>query len=381
MPGFFTNLDENWRIAELADTHSRIAAFARVIAMDRRGVGLSDRLSPGHAAPLETHVDDLVAVLNAASARDVCLVTSESGSPLLALLFAAAKPERVRALAMYSPVKSSPLFSLGIEDPTAPELMYWGTDSFVRKDLEGAAPSVAGDPATVRAWGGYLRAAASSGSAFAMYQQWWENEVHDILPTVRAPTLILTRPGAAYIDQIQPFVTEMEEGLRDVRVVELPGRDLPYWFGDSASFVAELEEFFTGTRSNAVDDGRRGLATVLFTDIVDSTARSAKVGDHAWQEVQAQHDTIVRKELATYRGSEIKTMGDGFLATFDGPARAVRCACAIVDAVRSLGIELRAGLHIGEITREGDDISGIAVAIGARIGAEAHASEVLFPRP
>ena len=158
------------------------------IAMDRRGVGLSDRLSPGHAAPLETHVDDLVAVLDATSARDVCLVTSESGSPLLALLFAAAHPERVRALALYSRVKVSPLFSLGIQDASAPELVYWGSDSFVRRDLEGAAPSVAGDPAAVRAWGGYLRAAASPGSAFAMYQQWWENEIRDILPTVRAPT-------------------------------------------------------------------------------------------------------------------------------------------------------------------------------------------------
>jgi class 3 adenylate cyclase len=377
MPGFFTNLDENWKIAAIAETHRRIGGFARVIAVDRRGVGLSDRLSPGHAAPLETHVDDLVAVLDAAKARDVCLVTSESGSPLLALLFAAAHPERVRALALYAPIKSSPLVALGIQGPSSPELMFWGADSFARKDLEGAAPSIAGDPAAVRAWGAYLRAAASPGSAAAMHQQWWETEVHDILPAVQAPTLILTRPKAAYFDLIQPFVTEIEAGIPDARVIELPGRDLPYWWGEPGAFVAELEEFFTGTRSSAADDGLRGLATVLFTDIVGSTARSAKIGDRAWQDVRAQHDSIVRRELAAHRGSEVKTMGDGFLATFDGPARAVRCARAIVDEVRALGIELRAGLHTGEISREGDDISGIAVAIGARIGAKAGASEVL----
>jgi class 3 adenylate cyclase len=159
-------------------------------------------------------------------------------------------------------------------------------------------------------------------------------------------------------------------------VVELPGRDFNYWYGDRAAFVAELEEFFTGARSSAIDE-QRGLATVLFTDIVGSTARSAELGDHAWEEVRARHDAIVRRELGQHRGIEIKTMGDGFLATFDGPARAVRCARAIVEEVQLLGIEIRAGLHTGEITRELDDISGIAVAIGARTSALAGPSEVL----
>jgi class 3 adenylate cyclase len=386
MPGFFTNLDENWRIPQIVDAHRRIGAFARVIAMDRRGVGLSDRLSPGHMAPLETHVDDVVAVLGAARARDVCLVTSESGGTELAILFAAAHPERVRALAIYQPIHSSPLVALGLPGSSslvedhASEMLFWGADSFARKDLEVAAPSIAGDPAAVRAWGAYLRAAASPGSAFAMHQQWADTDVRDVLATVRAPTMILIRPDATFFDLVQPFAAEIEARIQGARLVELPGRDLPYWGAEQAAFVAELEEFFTGTRSTIHSAEHRGLATVLFTDIVDSTARSADVGDRGWQETRERHDGLVRDELARYRGREIKTRGDGFLATFDGPARAVRCACAIVTAVRPLGIEIRAGLHTGEVTFEGDDISGIAVAIAARVGAQARASEVLVSR-
>ena len=377
MPGFVTNLDENWRIPEIADTHRRIGAFARVIAMDRRGVGLSDRLAHGQGAPLETHVDDLVAVLDAVGAKDVCLVSGESGGPLLALLFAAAHGDRVRALGLYAPMKTSLLAPVpGRDLDVGLEMQFWGSEAFVRKDLELTAPSVAGDPVAVRSWGSYLRAAASPGSAFAMQQQWWDTEVRDVLPTVRTPTLILTRPEAAFAVAVEPFVTELEAGLPDVRVVELPGRDFLYWYGDRAAFVAELEEFFTGARSSAIDE-RRGLATVLFTDIVGSTARSAELGDHEWEEVRARHDAIVRRVLGQHRGIEIKTMGDGFLATFDGPARAVRCARAIVEEVQLLGIEIRAGLHTGEITRELDDISGIAVAIGARTSALAGPSEVL----
>jgi class 3 adenylate cyclase/pimeloyl-ACP methyl ester carboxylesterase len=374
MPGFFTNLDENWRIPEIADTHRRIGTFARVIAMDRRGMGLSDRLSPDDAAPLETHVDDVVAVLDAVHARDACIVSSESGAPILALLFAAAHPDRVRALALYSPIPSSPLVALGV-DPRE-ELVGWGSEAFARKDLETAAPTVAGDAAAVRAWASYLRAAASPGSAFAMHEQWWETDVRDVLPTVRAPTLILIRPGAAHVELTEGFIETLRGGISDTTLVELPGRDLPYWIGEAGAFVAEIEEFFTGTRS-APDDTDRVLATVLFTDIVDSTLHAAGLGDAAWQTTRARHDAAVRDALVRNRGEEIKTMGDGFLATFSGPARAVRAALEITAAVASLGLQIRAGLHTGEITFEGSDISGIAVAIGARVGAAAGPSDVL----
>lgn len=374
MPGFFTNLDENWRIPDIAETHRRIGSFARVIAMDRRGMGLSDRLSPGDGAPLETHVDDVVAVLDAVRARDVCVVTSESGAPLLSLLFAAAHPHRVRALALYTPIQSSSLVALGIDQRT--DLLPWGSEAFARQDLEVAAPTVAGDPAAVRAWAAYLRAAASPGSAFAMHGQWWETDVRDILPTVRAPTLVLLRPGAAHLELAMPFVDAIRSSVPGARVVELPGRDLPYWIGEPGPFVEEIQEFFTGTRSAAAD-GQRGLATVLFTDIVGSTARAAAQGDAAWQATRARHDAIVREGLSRHRGREIKTMGDGFLATFDGPARGVRCAQELATSVRALGLEIRAGVHTGEVTFKGDDLAGLAVAIGARVGAKAGPSEVL----
>jgi len=381
LPGFFTNIDENWRIPEISDLHRRIGAFARVIAMDRRGLGVSDRLSPGDTAPLETHVDDLLAVLEAARARDVCIVSSESGAPLLSILFAAAHPERVRALALYMPIPSSPLIALGFADGPDPrsEMLAWATDAFARQDLESAAPSIAGDPAAVRAWATYLRAAASPGSAYAIHQQWWETDLLDVLPLVQAPVLVLKRPDTPLIELSGPFVDEILATVPNVRAVQLPGRDLPYWIGDRARFAAELEEFFTGTRSNA-DSGDRGLATVLFTDIVDSTARAAALGDDAWQETRARHDAVVRASIQRHRGHEIKTMGDGFLVTFDGPARGVRCAREVATEIEALGIAIRAGLHTGEITFEGSDVSGIAVAIGARISALAGASEVLVSR-
>ncbi|HEX6844246.1 MAG TPA: alpha/beta fold hydrolase [Actinomycetota bacterium] len=375
MPGFFTNLDESWRIPEIAETHRRIGGFARVIAMDRRGMGLSDRLSPDDAAPLETHVDDVVAVLDAARAHDVCIVTSESGAPMLALLFAAAHPERVRAVALYTPIPSSPLVALGL-DPRDETLAAWGSEAFARRDLEVAAPSVVGDSAAVRAWAAYLRAAASPGSAFAIHEQWWETDVRDILPSVQAATLVLTRPDAAHLDLAMPFVDAIRSALPATRVVELPGRDLPYWIGEAGAFVAELQEFFTGTRP-ASEDGHRGLATVLFTDIVDSTAHAAELGDTAWRATRERHDAVVREALTLHRGREIKTMGDGFLAIFDGPARGVRCAREIATAIPDMGLEIRAGLHTGEVTFEGADISGIAVAIGARVGAKAGPSEIL----
>jgi class 3 adenylate cyclase len=212
-----------------------------------------------------------------------------------------------------------------------------------------------------------------------MHEQWWETDVRSVLPTVRAPTLILTRPAAAHGELAAGFIETLHAAIPDSTLVELPGRDLPYWVGETGAFVAEIEEFFTGTRSAPLDTDRV-LATVLFTDIVDSTSHAADLGDAAWQATRSRHDAVVRDALARHRGQEIKTMGDGFLATFSGPARGVGAALDIVTSVRGLGLQIRAGLHTGEITFEGSDISGIAVAIGARIGARAGASEVLVSR-
>ena len=376
LPGFMTNVDENWRIPDIADAHRSLGAFARVIVMDRRGMGLSDRLGPDDAAPLETHVDDMLAVLDAVNARDVCLVASESGAPFLSIAFAAAHPERVRALALYMPIPATPL-TIVAEEPEA--LLDWGTLGSARRDLEVGIPSIAGDPSAVDAWAAYLRASASPGSALALRRQLWETDVRDLLAAVRSPVLMMIRPNGPLLDRIRPFVDDLTAGMPDARVVELPGRDLPYWSGDRGRFVAELEEFFTGTRSVTQSD-RRGLATVLFTDIVGSTSRAAAGGDRAWRERREQHDALVRGAIERHRGREVKTMGDGFLATFDGPARGVRCAQEVVEQVRPLGLEVRAGLHTGEVTFEDADVSGIAVAIAARVGALAGPSEVLVSR-
>ena len=320
MPGFFTNLDENWRIPEIADTHRRIGAFARVIAMDRRGVGLSDRLSPGDGAPLETHVDDLIAVLDAVKARDVCSPGHErvwraaAGDPFCGGTSRTRPgPCPVRAdpeQSAHSPRLTGPTVA---GDDRAVEMLSWGTVSFARATLNGrcrrspatSIPSELGVPirARRRALGRRLRCTSSGG----------QQTSGDVLSSVRAPTLILTRPNAAFIDLVQPFAAEIEMRVPGARTIELPGRDFPFYFGDRASFVAELEEFLPEPvlRPMMII---AGSATVMFTDIVDSTARSAGVGDRcmAGNNVSDMTGSSV-KEIARYRGREIKTLGDGLL--------------------------------------------------------------------
>nr|MBA2600470.1 adenylate/guanylate cyclase domain-containing protein [Actinomycetota bacterium] len=381
MPGFFTNLDENWRIPEIADTHRLIGSFARVVAMDRRGVGLSDRFSPGKAEPLETHVDDLIAVLDAAKVQDACIFSSESGAPL-ALLFAAAHPERTRALALFVPFPCEPGRLAGTEDEETLRqtrlewVRGWG-DGVAREDLEGWNPTMAGDPAMVKAWGAYLRSAASPGSALALEEQSWHVDVRGIYPSVRVPTLIMERSRVANWAKFRPLVHEAAAKIPGAKLVNLAGRDALYWWGDREEFAAHLEEFFVGTRSATAADARRGLATVLFTDIVGSTRKAAELGDTPWKSLLERHHRTVRAMIGRYRGIEVDTAGDGFFAAFDGPARGVRCAQAIIEAVQPLGVEIRAGLHTGEVETINQKAGGIAVHIGARVGALAGPSQVV----
>ena len=245
----------------------------------------------------------------------------------------------------------------------------WGSGD----DLAMLAPSTVGDERFSRWWATFERLAASPGAAIAQYRMTTELDIRDILETVQTPTLILHRSG----DQTVPrdASVQLEEGIPGARRVELEGEDHLPWAGDADALLDEVEEFLTGARTRREPD--RMLATVLFTDIVGSTERVAEMGDRRWRDLLESHNQLVRRQLERFRGREVKTMGDGFLATFDGPARGIRCALAISDAVRGLGLQVRAGLHTGECEVTNGDVGGVAVHIGARVGALATANEVL----
>ena len=383
VPGFFSNLIADWELPGLARFLERLSGFARVVAIDRRGVGLSDRMSPGDLPPLETQMQDLLAVLDAVRIRRVHLVGDEDGAQLCAL-FAASFPARVLSLgtyAFYPRVWRTEDFPFGpsleewqaaAADRAASWSRGWGREA-AREDYEYAAPSVAPDDPEVALFARYLALSASPGVAISLLKQWGESDVRAILPTIRVPTLVLTRND---LPRDHPRIARwVADAIPDATFVGLPGRDLALWVGDTDALADEIEAFVTGVRPSGVP--RTVLATVLFPDIVGSTQLQASLGDRAWKELVLRHHSVVREELARHRGVEADTAGDGFFATFDGPARAVGCAVAIVDSVRSLGLEIRAGLHTGECEIIDGKAGGLAVSIGARVAANAGASEVL----
>ena len=368
-----THLEYRWELPEYATYLRRIASFTRLILFDRRGLGLSDPIDPEHLPDLETRMVDLGAVMDAVgSDRAVVYGASESGS--LATLFAASHPERTSALVLHGS------FPSGSWEPDAPwgyTTEYfaerldmidraWGTEEYVRWEF----PTFT-DERLIRWMASYLRRSASPGAVIAWDRMDYETDVRDVLGAIHVPTLILHREEDA--PEANRYLAEHIPGAHHVA---LPGREHVPYVGDQDAVLRQIEAFVRSIRDEAAELDRV-LATVLFTDIVDSTAQAAKVGDVAWTKIRADHDAIVRAQLARYRGREIKTMGDGFLATFDGPARGVRCAEAIANAVQTLGIEIRAGVHTGEVAIEEADIAGLGVAIGARVGAKAGASEVL----
>ena len=393
IPGHYTNVDAHWDIPGIADLLQRLASFTRVILMDRRGVGLSDRLGPGSTAPLESDIDDVLAVLDAVHAGTTAVVASENATPL-AVSLAAIHPGRVQALALYAPLPAP--FAVATagwaEIPEAERaLIYpaekwldrldreWG-NGWARADFEMFAPSFAGDAAAIASWGRYLRSAASPGSAMAHTERWLVTDIREVYPAVQAPTLVLYRPDARPSYVMRRLVQEARRSIPDARIVELGGRDLHWWFGDHEELTGELEAFLTGTRRSRPATSDRVLTSVLFTDIVGSTERQAALGDQAWKELVTGHHAIVRRALTTWRGVENDTAGDGFYATFDGPARAIRCAQQIVGEVGTLGIEVRAGIHTGECEVIEHKCAGITVSIGARIAGRAGPSEVLISK-
>jgi pimeloyl-ACP methyl ester carboxylesterase len=372
VPGFVSHLENDWDEPRSARFLERLASFCRLIRFDKRGTGLSDR--PGGLPDLETRMDDVRAVMDAVESERASLFGYSEGGPMCAL-FAATYPGRTAALILYGTYakRRDP----DADYPWAPSfeqrLAYaeevertWGDES----DLGTMAPNA--DPEMIRWWRARARASASPGAARDLVLMNSEIDVRAVLPAITAPALVLHRSGDRD--------SRVEEGryiadhLRDARFVELPGDDHVPWL-DSDEVLDEVEEFLTGVRRGPDHD--RVLVTVLFTDIVGSTDRATELGDRPWRDLLERHNAIVRRQLERFRGREIDTAGDGFLAIFDGPGRAVRAAGAIIAAVRTLGLEVRAGLHTGEVELAGTDIRGIAVHIGARVAALAGAGEIL----
>ena len=374
VPGFVSNVEQYWEVPRIREFLERLGSFARVVIFDKRGTGLSDPVA--EPPSLEQRMDDMQAVMDAAGLDRAALFGISEGGPA-SVLFAATYPERTTALVIYG---STPRFRAdddapwGASDEIVERLLaatasHWGQGTL----LGVFAESRRDDPELRQAWGRFQRAGASPGMAQALFAATFEIDVRDVLPTISVPTLVLHRTGdvAVPVDGARL----MAERIPGARLVELEGRDHLFFIGDYERIVDEMEEFLTGTRQARPLD--RVLATVMFTDIVDSTKRAAEAGDRRWRELIARHDDLTRRQLKRFRGREIKTLGDGFLATFDGPARGIECASAIRDGVRPLGLEVRAGLHTGECELAGGDVRGMAVNIGARIGALAEANEVL----
>ena len=376
VPGWISHVELAWAEPTHARYLERLASFSRLILFDKRGTGLSDRVPDNQLPTLEERIDDLRAVMDAAGSERAALHGFSEGGNMSAL-FAATHPERTRALVMFG------VFAKRVWSPDYPwaptpeerERAYeivereWGN----LMDLSRLLPSKIGDEAFAQRMATYFRHAASPGAAVALLRMNTQIDIRAILPTIRVPTLVMHRTG-----DLDANVAEgryIAEHIPGARFVELPGSDHLPWVGDQDAALDEIEEFLTGVRP--AFEPERVLVTLLFTDIVDSTAIAARLGDREWRELIERHHLAARREIERFRGREVNTAGDSFFATFDGPARAVRCACAIRDAVQPLGLSLRAGVHTGEVELAGTELRGIAVHIGARVAAAAGPGEVL----
>jgi class 3 adenylate cyclase len=369
VPGFISNLDLAWEDPARAQYWTRLAAFSRLILFDKRGTGLSDRI--GGVPTLEERMDDVRAVMDAVGSRQAALFgVSEGGA--MSMLFAATYPDRTRALVLYGAFGHF-LSWVMPQDQLEAFLEHleknWGTG----ESLALFAPNLLSDDAYRRRYARFERLSASPSSATALIRMNSEIDVRPILPSIRVPTLIVHREGDANVNvEAGRFLARQ---IPNAKYVELPGNDHLVWVGNTERVMDEAEEFLTGSRHTPEPD--RVLATVLFTDIVGSTKKAEAIGDRAWHDLLDRHNEIVRREILRHRGREVKTTGDGFLITFDGPARSIRCSLAISEAVEDLGLQVRAGLHTGEVEVTDNDLSGIAVHIASRIAAMAQPGQVL----
>jgi len=380
VPGSVSHVELVWGIPAWAAFLRRLASFSRLIVFDKRGTGMSDRVTG--APTIETRMDDVRAVMDAAGSKRAALLGLSEGAPM-SIVFAATYPERTWALVLCGGLIRSlwaPDFPWGYtedawERASEEELRRWGEVQFIRQTVQGVAPGL--DEESFEGMVTLFRQGASPGAHDALNRMNKDVDVRAVLPSIRVPTLVVNR-------------AEEPEGLREgsrlaarlipgARHAELPGAAHAPFAGDSAPYLNAIEQFLLETWEAPWDETEpsRVLATVLFTDIVGSTARAAELGDAGWRELLTEHHLLIRRQLARFRGIEIDTAGDGFFASFDGPARAMRCAYAITETVKEAGLEVRAGLHTGECEQVNDKVAGIAVHIGARVAKEAAPGEVL----
>ena len=375
--GWIQSFDPGWEIDAIKRFYLRLASFSRLILFDKRGTGLSDRVEPGALPTLETRMDDMRAVMDAVGSERAAVLGHSEGGTMCAL-HAATYPERTQALVVVGGAARTtwaPDYPLGATDDEFAELERsilegWGVGA-IRPMLAQLAPSIAEDEDQVQLYARAAVRSASPAAAAALTRMTAMNDIRHVLHAIRVPTLVLFRAD----EELAEASRYMGERIPGAKVVELPGADHMPWLGDQDGVLDEIEEFLTGVRPHPALD--RVLATVLFTDIVGSTQLAAELGDRRWRGVLEQHNTLVRRELDRFRGQELNTAGDGFLATFDGPARAIACAVSIRDQSRSLGLQIRFGLHTGELELTGAEIRGIAVHTGARVAGMAGSGEVL----
>jgi pimeloyl-ACP methyl ester carboxylesterase/class 3 adenylate cyclase len=376
--GWVTNIDAMWDEPGFARFLGRLAKFSRLILFDKRGVGLSDRVPEERLPDLETRMDDVRAVMDAVGSERAVVFGVSEGGPM-SMLFAATYPERTIALALYGTAADFTVREPDYKEDPATYLARteeaWGTIEFARGEIAGwGAPGHESDERLVAWLASYMRKSASPGAAVALERMNRQINATHALPSIHVPTLVIAKEGDLDfpIDQVR----DMASQIAGARLVELPGKEHFPWVGEPDAIVDEVERFVIalGEMEAELD---RALATVLFTDVVGSTEKAAELGDWRWKAIVEEHHRRVRGQLARYRGVEVDTAGDGFFATFDGPARAVRCAMSIVDAVAPLGVEVRAGVHTGEVETIDGKVGGMAVVIGARVGASAGPSEVL----
>ncbi|MGA8724618.1 MAG: adenylate/guanylate cyclase domain-containing protein [Acidimicrobiales bacterium] len=378
LTGHLSHVDVRWEHPPSARFLDRLASFSRLIIFDRRGLGASDRLPTDTVPTWEEWAEDLRVVLDAVGSKTAVLFAVADGGAM-AITFAATHPERVTALGLFHGlVNALPADS---DDERNEELSnlavqaqeeLWGTADWVRI----ITPSLADDPVQTAWMTKYMRATATPRAIAIQQAATWRTRVDFVLPSIQVPTLVLQRTDFPH--RAITSARQLTEHIPDGRFVEVPGSDVMPQTEDADLILDLLQEFVTGARPSSAPD--RFLTTVLFTDIVDSTQQATAMGDRAWTGLLDLHDEMVREELARFRGKEVQTTGDGFLVTFDGPGRGIQCANAIRSRAKDMGVEVRVGLHTGEVEARGEDIGGIAVHIGARVAAAAAPGEILVSR-